>query len=141
MNKADKFVNDKLGDKNYTHSPYPMHRAEIAQWLDEYVQQCLHPHHILNPPNYELGFCEICIQMTNHLDGVCQKCKGKTPEVEFTPELAQKIKDAANRIAADSLKADHVLVPQENIQLVADELGVTFEEAVNLLDAEFKPKS
>lgn len=26
-------------------------------------------------PEYELGFCENCFQMTNHLNGVCQKCK------------------------------------------------------------------
>lgn len=25
---------------------------------------------------YELNFCEKCYQMTNHLDGICQKCKG-----------------------------------------------------------------
>ena len=24
---------------------------------------------------FELNYCEKCIQMTNHLDGVCQKCK------------------------------------------------------------------
>lgn len=24
---------------------------------------------------YELGFCEKCYQMTNHVKGVCQKCK------------------------------------------------------------------
>jgi hypothetical protein len=24
---------------------------------------------------FELKFCEKCIQMTNHIDGVCQKCK------------------------------------------------------------------
>jgi hypothetical protein len=27
-------------------------------------------------PEYELAFCEKCYQMTNHLDGICQKCKG-----------------------------------------------------------------
>ena len=27
-------------------------------------------------PEYELEFCETCYQMTNHLDGICQKCKG-----------------------------------------------------------------
>lgn len=26
--------------------------------------------------DYELDFCENCCQMTNHLDGICQKCKG-----------------------------------------------------------------
>ena len=29
---------------------------------------------------YELKFCPTCIQMKNHLDGVCQKCKTKNPE-------------------------------------------------------------
>lgn len=27
-------------------------------------------------PDYELNFCEKCFQMTNHLNGICQKCKG-----------------------------------------------------------------
>ena len=26
---------------------------------------------------YDLRFCDRCYQMTNHLDGVCQKCKTK----------------------------------------------------------------
>ena len=26
--------------------------------------------------DYELDFCSKCFQMTNHLKGVCQKCKG-----------------------------------------------------------------
>lgn len=26
---------------------------------------------------FELHFCEKCMQMTNHLDGICQKCKPK----------------------------------------------------------------
>lgn len=30
------------------------------------------------PVNYELQFCEKCCQMTNHLKGICQKCKGGT---------------------------------------------------------------
>lgn len=34
---ANDFINSKLGDKNYTHSKYPMHREEIAEWLDEYL--------------------------------------------------------------------------------------------------------
>jgi hypothetical protein len=27
------------------------------------------------PPQYDLQYCEQCNQMTNHLNGVCQKCK------------------------------------------------------------------
>ena len=30
---------------------------------------------------YELDLCEKCFQMTNHLNGVCQKCK-EPEEVE-----------------------------------------------------------
>lgn len=26
---------------------------------------------------YELKYCSECIQMTNHLDGECQKCKNE----------------------------------------------------------------
>jgi hypothetical protein len=26
-------------------------------------------------PNFVLEYCPICIQMTNHINGVCQKCK------------------------------------------------------------------
>jgi len=33
---AKEFVNEKLGDKMYTHSPYPLFRNEIEGWLDEY---------------------------------------------------------------------------------------------------------
>lgn len=34
---AKEFVNNKLGDKNYTHSAYPMYRDEIEEWIIEYV--------------------------------------------------------------------------------------------------------
>jgi hypothetical protein len=27
-------------------------------------------------PDYELDFCNKCLQMTNHLNSICQKCKG-----------------------------------------------------------------
>jgi len=39
MKTAEKFVNEKLGDKNYTHSPYSMYRKEIIEWLEEYRSQ------------------------------------------------------------------------------------------------------
>ena len=31
---------------------------------------------IVELPDYEIDFCEKCFQMTNHLNGICQKCKG-----------------------------------------------------------------
>lgn len=33
----EQFVNEKLGDKNYTHSKYPMYRKEISDWIKEYA--------------------------------------------------------------------------------------------------------
>ena len=26
-------------------------------------------------PEYEIGYCKDCVQSTNHLNGICQKCK------------------------------------------------------------------
>lgn len=31
----------------------------------------------MTPDDFELEFCEICFQMTNHIDGICQKCLAK----------------------------------------------------------------
>ena len=33
---AKEFVNNKLGDKNYTHSPFTIYREEMAKWLEQY---------------------------------------------------------------------------------------------------------
>lgn len=41
---------------------------------------------------FELSLCDKCVQMTNHLNGVCQKCKpkeGECREVEMTESLRQ----------------------------------------------------
>ena len=32
---------------------------------------------IVPHPDYDLDLCDECFQMTNHLNGVCQKCKKK----------------------------------------------------------------
>lgn len=37
--KAEEFINEKLGDKNWTHSDFKTHRSEIEQWLEEFAQQ------------------------------------------------------------------------------------------------------
>lgn len=39
LEKAEIFVSKKLGNKFYTHSKYPMHREEIAQWLVEFYEE------------------------------------------------------------------------------------------------------
>lgn len=36
---AEEFANNKLGDKNYTHSPYPMHRELLIEWLEQYGKE------------------------------------------------------------------------------------------------------
>lgn len=38
MSKAEEFINNKLGDKNYTKDKYPMYRKEIAEWLNEFTE-------------------------------------------------------------------------------------------------------
>ena len=37
--EAKEFVDSKLGDKSYTHSPYQMYREEIYSWLNEFAAQ------------------------------------------------------------------------------------------------------
>ena len=41
--------------------------------------------------NFILMFCETCIQMTNHLDGVCQKCKKRDGEEDDDLDLENDI--------------------------------------------------
>ena len=36
--KAKEFVNNKLGDKNYTHSEFTISREVLEEWLNEFVQ-------------------------------------------------------------------------------------------------------
>jgi hypothetical protein len=36
---AEEFVNDKIGEKNWTHSAFSIYRNEICQWLNEYANQ------------------------------------------------------------------------------------------------------
>jgi len=36
---AKEFVDNKLGDGKYTHSPITMYRSEIEEWLLEYAEQ------------------------------------------------------------------------------------------------------
>jgi len=39
--KAENFINSKLGDKNYTHSEFPISRATLEEWLIEFAEQQL----------------------------------------------------------------------------------------------------
>ncbi len=38
-------------------------------------------------PEYEIGYCKVCIQSTNHLNGVCQKCKQPEWRERFQEEF------------------------------------------------------
>lgn len=50
---------------------------EQTELLTEALHQALSmPGVIASLPEYKLEFCEKCYQMTNHLDRICQKCKG-----------------------------------------------------------------
>lgn len=33
----EQYINEKLGDKQFTHSDYPMSRQEIAEWIKEFI--------------------------------------------------------------------------------------------------------
>ena len=50
-------------------------RAEAID-VDTSEGQLTIPDVMVELPDYELDFCEKCFQMTNHLNGICQKCKG-----------------------------------------------------------------
>jgi hypothetical protein len=52
--KASEFVNSKLGDKNYTHSKYPMSRIEIEDWLIEFAKQQANDK-LVNPTGMEIN--------------------------------------------------------------------------------------
>jgi len=45
---------------------------ESRTYVSDEIERFLHT---LFEFDYQLQFCEKCYQMTNHLDGVCQKCK------------------------------------------------------------------
>lgn len=49
---AKEFVNKKLGDKNYTHSDYPMSRTEIEGWLNEYHESKVKNFCLFSVSNY-----------------------------------------------------------------------------------------
>lgn len=45
-------------------------------FVDSSTEELRQPAVIKSLPDFELQFCENCFRMTNHLDGICQKCKG-----------------------------------------------------------------
>lgn len=49
-------------------------------------------------PDYELNLCRTCMQMTNHLNGVCQKCKVGAPD---NTEERQKMKQIDGLLCSD----------------------------------------
>lgn len=53
---------------------------------------------------YELKFCDPCLQMTNHLDGVCQKCKPKE-ESKGETEYERGYSDGRNGLFTADLTA------------------------------------
>jgi hypothetical protein len=53
-------------DKSLTTTPFG---------VDLNLLDCTEDEDLFQPIEFELGFCPICLQMTNHLEKVCQKCK------------------------------------------------------------------
>jgi len=49
--KAKKFVNSKLGDKNYTHSEFPISRETLEEWLTEFAESEVKNLHLQNVTN------------------------------------------------------------------------------------------
>ena len=62
--KAEEFINNKLGDKNYTHSPYQIHRDELCEWLNEF-----------NNINKNITFTGVRIDNGEHVTGWFTKKK------------------------------------------------------------------
>jgi hypothetical protein len=46
---------------------------------------------------FELKYCEKCIQMTNHIDGICQKCKPVKSAEEISEKIKQIIRGKINK--------------------------------------------
>jgi len=46
--KAKRFVNSKLGDKNYTHSEFKLSRETLKEWLTEFAESEVKNLHIQN---------------------------------------------------------------------------------------------
>ena len=72
---AEKFQSE------YPNTPIYKLMEELRITIDDHVQQ-VKSVDLANVvgrseqlPEYELGYCENCMQMTNHLNGICQKCK------------------------------------------------------------------
>ena len=68
---------------------------------------------IVPQEDYDLDLCDECFQMTNHLDGVCQKCKD-TEEDQDLQYLQTKKVGYINRLIT-LLEADHNKERQEEL--------------------------
>lgn len=64
--------------------------------------------------NFELQPCDKCFQLTNHLNGVCQKCKPITDE-QFEKELQK-------RLYRMRMKSDEIGLTQQNYDWIKDQL-------------------
>ena len=66
-------------DKNLIETPFGVNLDLLDCTEDEDLFEFLDPKSWsiskLGDSGYELNFCPICLQMTNHIENVCQKCK------------------------------------------------------------------
>lgn len=64
--ELDDFLKDTLGRSNFVLIGSGYHFQNQERDL-EFENQLL--------PDYEVDTCDKCVQSTNHLNGICQKCK------------------------------------------------------------------
>ena len=62
----------------------------LAERREKYINNKKH-----EDPEFELKYCDRCIQMTNHQDGVCQKCKHEVAadRLKEMEEIIKKVDD------------------------------------------------
>jgi len=87
---------------------------EIGDSLWMTTDKGLRMKRIVPHPDYDLDLCDECFQMTNHLDGVCQKCKDNTEEDQDLKYLMSKKDGFVSRLVT-LLEADHNKERQEEL--------------------------
>ena len=58
-------------------SEYPQFNVSCKKYLMDYNYEEAATRIVELKEEYDLAYCNNCIQMTNHIKGVCQKCKAK----------------------------------------------------------------
>lgn len=57
------------------------------------LKRILNKNTVVESDEFELNFCNKCFQMTNHKNGICQKCKNKEDKIYDVNNINEKILD------------------------------------------------